>query len=153
VDPRASPPEGVTGSRWIEINLAEQTLAVYQDNHLVFATLVSSGVDAYWTRPGVFHIYEKKDTETMSGSTEANRSDYYYLEDVPWTMYFDDKRALHGEYWHTRLGYQHSHGCVNLSVGDAHWLYDWAGIGDTVYVYDPSGKTPTDPSSYGPVSP
>lgn len=149
VDPRTAPPDGIPSSRWIDVNLNEQTLAVYQDNQLVFATIISSGVDPYWTRPGIFQIYEIKDVETMSGSTEVDRSDYYYLEDVPWTMYFDEKRALHGEYWHVGLGYARSHGCVNLSVGDAHWLYDWALMGDYVYVYDPSGKTPTDSSLYG----
>jgi hypothetical protein len=149
VDPRSGPPEGVPASRWIEVNLDEQTLAVYQENELVFATVIASGVEPFWTQPGVFQIYEKKDTETMSGATEADRSDYYYLEDVPWTMYYDQKRALHGAYWHNAFGYPRSHGCVNLSVGDAHWLFEWASEGDYVYVYDPSGRTPTDPSIYG----
>ena len=85
----------------------------------------------------------------MSGATTADRSDYYYLEDVPWTMYFDEKRALHGAYWHNGFGYARSHGCVNLSVGDSRWLYDWANLGDIVYVFDPSGRTPEDPSLYG----
>jgi hypothetical protein len=149
VDPQTTPPKGVTASRWIEVNLFEQTISVYDNNRLVFATLTSTGVDAFWTRPGIFHIYIKKPTETMSGATEADRSDYYYLEDVPWTMYFDEERALHGAYWHNWFGYKMSHGCVNLSVGDSHWLYDWANVGDIVYVYDPSGKTPVDPSLYG----
>ncbi len=149
VDPRTSPPEGVDASRWIDVNLDEQTLAVYQDNELVFATVIASGVETLWTRPGLFQIYEMKDAETMSGATAADRSDYYYLEDVPWTMYFDERRALHGAYWHNLFGYPRSHGCVNMSVGDSHWLFDWANIGDYVYVYDPSGRTPTDPSLYG----
>lgn len=149
VEPRQIAPEGVPGDRWIEINLEEQTLAVYENNQLLFATLVSTGVAPYWTRPGLFQIYEKKALETMSGAFEADRSDYYYLQDVPWTMYFDQKRALHGQYWHTGLGYPRSHGCVNLSVGDARWLFEWAQLDDWVYVYDPSGRTPTDPSLYG----
>jgi hypothetical protein len=33
-------------------------------------------------------------------------------------------------------------------VGDAHWLFNWAREGDWVYVYDPSGQTPTDPALY-----
>jgi hypothetical protein len=149
VDPHTTPPEGVTASRWIEVNLFEQTLSVYEDNRLIFATLLASGVEPFWTRPGAFQIYQKMAVGPMSGFTEADRSDYYYLEDVPWTMYFDDKRALHGAYWHNGFGYPRSHGCVNLSIGDSHWLYDWANEGDTVYVYDPSGQTPTDASSYG----
>jgi hypothetical protein len=149
VDPHTTRPTGVTANRWIEVNLFEQTLSVYDNDRLVFATMVSTGVDPFWTRPGIFQIYEKKDTETMSGGTEADHSDYYYLEDVPWTMYFDEKRALHGAYWHNGFGYARSHGCVNLSVGDSHWLYDWANLGDSVYVYDPSGETPVDSSNYG----
>ncbi len=134
-------------SRWIEVNLAEQTLAVYQDNRLIFATMTATGIENLWTRPGIFQIYEKKDSEDMSGAADA--SDYYHVEDVPWTMYFDEKRALHGAYWHNFFGYPMSHGCVNLSLGDSHWLYDWANLGDYVYVYDPSGRTPTDPSLFG----
>lgn len=148
VIPATQPPPGVQNGRWIDINLEEQTLAVYEDNRLVFATLIASGTDPYWTRPGLFQIYQKIESTPMSGAFEADRSDYYYLEDVPWTMYFDQKRALHGAYWRTLFGYEQSHGCVNLSVGDAHWLYLWAREGDWVYVYDPSGRTPTDDSYY-----
>jgi len=149
VIPNTSPPEGVENGRWIEINLDDQTLSVYEDNELVFATLVASGMEPFWTRPGLFQIYEKHETTPMRGAFEPDRSDAYYLEDVPWTMYFDKARALHGAYWHNRFGAVHSHGCVNLSVGDSHWIFDWAELGDWVYVWDPSGKTPTDPAAYG----
>jgi len=147
--PNTTPPEGVDTGRWIEVNLFEQTIAVYEDYELVFATLIASGLEPFWTRPGLFQIYQKHDTTPMRGSFEADRSDAYYLEDVPWTMYFDQARALHGAYWRANLGFTQSHGCVNLSVGDSHWLYDWAELGDWVYVWDPSGETPTDPSFYG----
>jgi hypothetical protein len=146
VDPVAAQPAGVTGGRWIQVNLSEQTVTVYDNNRLVFATMASTGIDRFWTRPGLFQIKKKLETETMSNSVP---DDFYYLEDVPWTMYFDEGRALHGAYWHNWFGYPQSHGCVNLSIGDSHWLYDWANEGDTVYVYDPSGQTPTDPSLFG----
>jgi len=149
VFPNTIPPEGVTNGRWIDVNLAEQTLAVYDNRQLVFATIVSTGIAPFWTRPGLFPIYKKKALEDMSGSFEADRSDYYYLENVPWTMYFDKARALHGTYWHTYFGYPQSHGCVNLSAGDSHWVFNWAKEGDWVYVHDPSGATPTDPAIYG----
>jgi hypothetical protein len=149
VRPRLSAPPGVDASRWLDVNLYEQTIAVYENNLLVFATVISSGIEPFWTRPGLFQITQKLDNTPMSGSFEADRSDYYYLEDVPWTMYFDEARALHGAYWHTGYGYPRSHGCVNLSPGDAQWLYRWAQVGDWVYVHDPSGQTPTDPALYG----
>jgi lipoprotein-anchoring transpeptidase ErfK/SrfK len=141
-----TPPDGSNNTtRWIDVNLAEQTLAVYDNDELVYATVIASGLEPFWTRPGLFQIYQKKATETMRNN---DPSDFYYLEDVPWTMYFDGPRALHGAYWRTRFGYPQSHGCVNLSVGDAHWLFNWAHEGDWVYVHDPTGETPTDPSLY-----
>ncbi len=140
-----TPPEGVTSNRWIDVDLAEQTLAVYENGKLIFATVIASGLEPFWTRPGAFQIFQKKATETMRNN---DPSDFYYLDNVPWTMYFDGARALHGAYWRTRFGYPQSHGCVNLSVGDAHWLFNWAVEGDWVYVHDPSGQTPTDPALY-----
>lgn len=145
VTPNTTPPEGVTTGRWIDVNLEEQTLAVYDKYQLVFATVIASGLEPFYTRPGLFQIYSKKETETM---TTSDVSDFYYLDNVPWTMYFDNARALHGAYWRTRFGYPQSHGCINLSIGDSHWLFNWAHEGDYVHVHDPSGQTPTDPSLY-----
>ncbi len=145
VTPDPAPPGGNEWDRWIEVNLYEQTLSVYENGELIFATLMATGVDPYWTYPGTFRIYEKIRYTDMRGTFAEDKSDWYYLENVPWTMYFDDRRALHGAYWRARLGYPQSHGCVNLSVGDARWLYEWAQIGDLVYVHDPSGKTPSNP--------
>jgi len=150
VVPVTTPPEGVPGDRWIEVNLYEQTLSVYDNRQLVFATLIASGLEPFWTRPGLFQIYEKHESTPMRGAFEADRSDAYYLEDVPWTMYYDEARALHGAYWRANLGFPQSHGCVNLSVGDSRWIFDWAEIGDWVYVWDPSGETPEDPDLYTP---
>jgi len=142
------PPEGVSG-KWIQVNLFEQTLAAYEDNRLVFATLVSSGLDKWPTRPGLFHIYLRLETDRMAGSYEPDKSDYYYLETVPWVMYFDGQRALHGEYWHDQLGFKRSHGCVNMAPLDARWLFNWAPNGTPVWVYDPSGQTPADTAGGG----
>jgi hypothetical protein len=145
VTPSRIPPEGVVTGRWIDVDLAEQTLAVYDNYELIFATVIASGLEPFWTRPGLFQIYQKKDSENMRNNDPA---DFYYLDNVPWTMYFDKARALHGAYWRTRFGYPQSHGCINLSVGDSHWLFNWAHEGDWVYVHDPSGLTPTDPALY-----
>jgi lipoprotein-anchoring transpeptidase ErfK/SrfK len=145
VTPNTTPPDGVTTGRWIDVDLAEQTLAVYDNHRLVFATVIASGLEPFWTRPGLFQIYLKKEAETMRNN---DPTDYYYLDNVPWTMYFDKARALHGAYWRTYFGYPQSHGCVNLSVGDSHWLFNWAHEGDFVHVHDPSGLTPTDPALY-----
>jgi hypothetical protein len=89
VIPNTTPPEGVDNGRWIEVNLKDQTISIYDQNELVFATLIASGIEPFWTRPGLFQIYQKLDSTPMRGAFEADRSDAYYLEDVPWTMYYD----------------------------------------------------------------
>ena len=142
VTPRPAPPEGVPTHRWIEINVYEQTLAVYEHDRLVFATMISSGTGKFYTRQGLFQIETKVEAEDMRGAFTADKSDFYYLEDVPWTMYYDGARAIHGAYWHDGFGFKQSHGCVNLSVADAYWLFRWAHEGDWVYVWDPTGETP-----------
>jgi len=141
-------PEGIPEDRWIEINLYEQTISLYENGRLKYATLVSSGSNGWWTQPGVFQVYVKLERDTMSGAFASDRSDYYYLEDVPWVMYYDQARAIHGAYWHNNYGYPTSHGCVNLSHADAQWIFNWSREGTWVYVWDPSGETPTDPDVY-----
>jgi lipoprotein-anchoring transpeptidase ErfK/SrfK len=72
-----TPPEGVTTGRWIDVNLAEQSLAVYDNDQLVYATVIASGMDPFWTRPGTLQIQTKKETETMRNN---DPSDFYYLD-------------------------------------------------------------------------
>ncbi len=118
-------PEGVgPGEKWIEVNLYEQTLAAYEGDRMVYATLVSSGLPWWKTETGLFRMWSKVRMAKMSG--RDGYPDYYFLEDVPWAIYFYKTFALHGAYWHNRFGFPHSHGCVNLSPKDAQWLFGWA---------------------------
>lgn len=126
-------PEGVEG-RWIAIDLYEQTLIAYENDTPVYATLISSGLPDWPTNEGLFQIWDRYEHTPMSGAEGA--PDFYYLEEVPWTMFFDHDIALHGTYWHDGFGYRHSHGCVNLTITDAHWLYRWTeGPYANAYVY------------------
>lgn len=121
IDPR--PDKVGPGEKWIEIDLYEQTLAAYEGDQMVYATLVSTGLPQWATRRGHFRVYEKVLIAKMSG--QLGKPDYYYLEDVPWTMYYDYEIGLHGAYWHDAFGYRHSHGCVNMPPIAAQWLYQW----------------------------
>lgn len=136
---RVERPEGVEG-HWVAVDLFEQTLIAYEDDTPVFATLIASGLPPNETNEGIFEIWARLDRDAMSGATGA--PDAYALQDVPWTMYFDEGISLHGTYWHDDFGYRHSHGCVNLSISDARWIYDWTATAEpdedgelTNYVY------------------
>lgn len=113
------------------MNKFEQTLAAYEGDRMVYATLVSSGLPQWDTDSGLFRIFAKVKIAKMSG--REGLADYYFLEDVPWAMYFNKDMALHGAYWHDKFGFKHSHGCVNLPPQDAKWLFDWTTptIGDS----------------------
>lgn len=136
-------PAEVDTNKWIGIDLYEQTLIAYEGETPVFSTLISSGLKDWGTNEGLFHVYLRYPRTSMSGAYQ--QPDFYYLQEVPWTMYFDGDIAVHGTYWHDGFGYRASHGCVNASITDAKWLYDWAAdefdytisedVGPAVYVY------------------
>jgi len=55
---------------------------------------------------------------------------------VPYVMYFNNsEQALHGAYWHDGFGYRRSRGCINLSITDAKWIYEWTQDQPDAYVY------------------
>jgi hypothetical protein len=148
IEPIAKP-AGVDTHKWVAVDLYEQVLVAYEGDTPVFSTLVSSGLKQWPTNEGLFHVYLRYPRTTMSGAVQ--QSDFYSLQEVPWTMYFDHDIALHGTYWHDGFGYRHSHGCVNMSITDAKWLYDWAtsefdytvsnDTGPAVYVYSSGAYT------------
>lgn len=130
-----TPPAAAPG-RLIAVDTYEQTLVAYQDGRTAFATLISSGLSAESTPPGTYHVYARLNHGLMTGAYRRDASDYYYLEDVPFILYFDGDRAIHGAYWHDSFGSKRSHGCVNVSVSDAKWLLDWAPQGTPVIVFN-----------------
>lgn len=124
VNPR---PDGVDPNEfWTEVDLYEQTFAAYEGDRMVYATLISSGLNRWPTREGLFQVWDRWSEYKMSGA--EGQKDYYYLEDIPYIMYFDEWNgiALHGTYWHDRFGYKHSHGCVNMPIKDAEWTFTWS---------------------------
>lgn len=123
------------GGRWAGVNLYEQNLVTYENNQPTMATLISSGLkNGQWDTPtGTFSIGVRLEADRMSGA--EGDADYYSLDNVPYAQYFNGLISLHGTYWHDSFGYPQSHGCVNLSVTDAYWLFNYLQVGNIVYVY------------------
>ncbi|WP_088890157.1 L,D-transpeptidase [Leptolyngbya ohadii] len=114
--------------RWIEVNLSRQRLIAWEGRTPVYAVVVSTGTAAHPTLPGVFAIQSKHRQARMQG-------DDYDIPDVPYTLYYDGSYAIHGAYWHRRFGTPVSHGCVNVAVDHARWLFNWARVGTPVIVH------------------
>lgn len=127
-------PDAPVSGKWIDISISKQTITAYEGSTAVKSVLVSTGVARHPTPVGEYKIYSKYSAYTMSGGTRG--VDYYYLPNVPWTMFFVGGYAIHGTYWHHNFGHRMSHGCVNLSIEDAKWFYNWAAIGTTVVTHN-----------------
>lgn len=124
---------GGSGERWVDINLATQYLVAYEGNTSVLETYVSTGREGFETPTGTFFVNSKLESQTMAGVIGGET---YNVPDVPWVMYFTDQgHALHGTYWHSNFGTQMSHGCVNLPMDVAQWMYGWSSIGMRVVIH------------------
>ncbi len=126
-------PFGVCANeRWVDVNLTTQTLRAYEGDNIVFTTLISSGTWEHPTVTGQFRVWLTFESQTMDGSLLGYD---YYLENVPYVMYFYQDYALHGTFWHSNFGTPMSHGCVNLETSDAAWIYNFVTIGTLVNVH------------------
>lgn len=112
------------GEKWIEVNLNDQMLYAWDGDQLVNEFLISSGIPIYPTITGVFRMWARTPSQTMSGG-DPEAGTYYSLSNVQWVQYFYGEFAFHGTYWHNNFGTPMSHGCVNLTIEDAEWLFNW----------------------------
>jgi hypothetical protein len=119
--------------RRIEVNLSEQWLSAYEGDLLVFRAPVATGRDGFNTPVGDYAIYAKYEMQTMFGCMGG---ECWNVPNIPWVQYVVGGVALHGTYWHDNhgTGVRPSHGCINLRIDDAQWLYEWADVGTRVVI-------------------
>ena len=131
------PGPGPQQGAWKEIvvSISHQAMWAYEAGELVMSSYVSTGtaeVPETTTPIGHWSILSKYDVQDMEGTIS---DEYYFVEDVPDVMYFDNLgNALHGAYWHNNFGTPMSHGCINLPLDVASWMYEWAPVGTAVSV-------------------
>ncbi|MGC4189770.1 MAG: L,D-transpeptidase [Thermomicrobiales bacterium] len=122
-----------TDGLWVDVNLSTQYMVVYQGNTPVLESYVSTGRPGFDTPTGTFSVIDMLPSQTMEGVLGG---EYYNVPDVPDVMYFTEGgHALHGTYWHNNFGSVMSHGCVNLPMDVADWLYANAYIGMPVVIH------------------
>jgi lipoprotein-anchoring transpeptidase ErfK/SrfK len=142
------------GPKRIEVDLSEQRLWAYQGDAVVTSTLVTTGLEPNTTEQGRFRVRLKYREQDMAGFTDSTgevvagddgtegtvvpgATGRYEVPDVPDVMYFNmEAEALHGAYWRDVFGAPGSHGCVNLPLEMAAFLYEWAPLGTPVWVHE-----------------
>jgi len=124
------PPEKI-----IMIDLTKQKLFAYSNGVLEKEFIISTGKNKFPTPAGNFKIQTKFIKTDMVRNYGPDNPDNYNLPNVPNVMYFYKAYAIHGAYWHWKFGSRVSHGCINLKLPDAKWLYDWSPINTPVNIY------------------
>jgi len=95
---------------------------------------------SFWTAGGPHVVLSKERVHSMSsasyGVTDPNDPNYYAPEDIEYcTRITYSGEFLHAAPWNHSLGEANlSHGCINLSVSDAKWVYETFLVGDVVDV-------------------
>jgi len=125
----------ITVGKYIDINLANQVMTIFQDGKLLDTYMISSGKASMPTPKGTFKIENK---------TPRAWSKEFGLY-MPWwnALVPDGKFGIHelpewpGGYKEgaNHLGTPVSHGCIRLGVGPAKIVYDWAPIGTPVVIH------------------
>lgn len=126
--------EGIyTTEKMITVDTGSQRLYAWENGQIQNEFIVSTGMRYTPTIKGSFKVRRKVDLQDMKGYYPPYEP--YYIKNVPHVMYFYGAYAIHGTHWHNSFGYRASHGCVNLKLADAEWLYNWAHIGTRVEVF------------------
>jgi lipoprotein-anchoring transpeptidase ErfK/SrfK len=132
ITPQLQVDAGANVCNFIAVNLAMQTMTVYDKCKLVFATLVSSGKNSWTFQGNDFHILYKVEYSSITPPDWSTSK--FYIEGLPYFMTYSGDFGFHAAYWHDNFGIAASHGCINLSPADARWLYHWAGLGERVII-------------------
>lgn len=122
------------GEKWIDIDLSTNTVTAYEGGTTVYGPVyMVPGAPETPTVTGKFRVWLQNPLQTMRGLNADGTK--YETPNVPWATYFHGDYALHGAPWRSSFGWNGpggSHGCVNMPVDGARWIYEWASIGTVV---------------------
>ena len=103
----------------VEFDWSRQVLALAKGGKAVRIYHASSGKPSTPTVFGTFHFNRRGPGTNSLG--------------MVWTTYFYGGYAIHG--YHSVPTYAASHGCIRVPIPNAHSIYRWLNLGDTIFVY------------------
>lgn len=133
------------GNSYVEVDLTNQHVYLFQNGELIFETLCVSGnmssTPRAKTPAGIFGLTYKTTDAILKGST--------YAEHVSYWMPYYGNYGMHDATWRDEFGgdiymTDGSHGCVNLPLDAAAVIYNYVSTGSPVicYYYDENPPIP-----------
>lgn len=127
------------GSSYVEIDIANQHLWLYQKGHVVIESPIVSGslAGGYGTPKGVYYLVYKAEGVSLRGRNSDGSS---YNSPVKYWMPFYQDYGMHDASWRGDFGgdiykTSGSHGCVNLPASSAAIIYARITAGYPVVVH------------------
>jgi lipoprotein-anchoring transpeptidase ErfK/SrfK len=134
------------------ISLKEQAMRVYNQGKLVNSFYVTTGRPDRPTPPGVWWVEDKLSPTVFKAGVPPGSPDWYPDTPINYAMqYHSGGYFLHDSWWRDDYGpgtnyphadssgdsfsFQGSHGCVNISPGNAAWLYSYVDMNTSVIIY------------------
>jgi lipoprotein-anchoring transpeptidase ErfK/SrfK len=124
-------PDVPADKKRIEVDLSTQTMVAYENDEVVLKTIISSGIptggENSWETPrGTFYVFSKLPSKHMGEGVLTDDLEAYILPGVPWVSFFTKKGVgFHGTWWHNNYGMTMSHGCINMKIEEAKWVFRW----------------------------
>jgi lipoprotein-anchoring transpeptidase ErfK/SrfK len=136
---------GNSGGKLVIVSISQRHMWACQGSQTAYDTPVVTGIDylaADKTPTGTYHIYGKQTDLTLSGADSTGS----WSDPVQYWMPFLHNQygsyGFHDATWRAADAFGNispnsadaSHGCVELPLASAAWLYDWAVTGTTVTI-------------------
>jgi len=135
--------QGLEAAKYIEIDISQQKMYLWEKGENVAIHRVSSGL-YYPTPPGRYQILNKAENAYsyiyhvwmpywMAFSLDPKVNAYLGIHELP---YWVDPTGQEIRRPRDFIGSPHTGGCVSLDLGEAEKVYAWAEIGDPVLIFD-----------------
>lgn len=127
------------------VSISQRHMWACEQGKTVYDSPVITGMNAYAstvTPPGTYHIYNKQTNTTLTGSDQSGS----WSDPVSYWMPFLSNQygtyGFHDATWRSNDAFGNtspdssdaSHGCVELPLSTAAWLYNWAPVGTAVTI-------------------
>lgn len=134
-----------TLSRYVLVSISRRHLWACDDSTTVYDSAVVTGMERYAadrTPVGTYHVYAKQTNLHLTGSDTTGSWDDYVHYWLPFLSNQYGQYGFHDATWRkpgefgniSPSSHNASHGCVELPLATANWLYGWASVDTTVKI-------------------